>query len=296
MKISSSVHLAGIKLDNPLMNGAYISSKSLEDIEVLSQSSSGAIVVGSISIKPRKLNDNQGYWRHKEKFYSLNSYGMPNGGLPYFKDKLPLMVKLAHEQNKALIANLIGFSAEEFVDLISLAEKSKVDMVELNFGCPNVWDKSGKQKEILSYHPPIVKEVLKKVASSKPQVTIGLKLSPMPPDILAEIVEVIVSSKIVKFVTATNSYPNALTSSGTKVKNEIVLAGLTGRTLKPISLGVVKQLRSLLPNEIDIIGCGGISSANDVIDYLSQGAKAVQIATALLEDGPSLFDKILFQT
>jgi dihydroorotate dehydrogenase len=47
---------------------------------------------------------------------------------------------------------------------------------------------------------------------------------------------------------------------------------------------------------VDIIGAGGISSANDVRDYLAAGAKAIQIATALVEHGPAVFEKILFES
>lgn len=294
MDIGSSVKLSGISLSNPLISGAYINSKTLEDIEILSKSSCGAIVVGSISLKPRSQNTGHGYWRHKERFYSLNSYGMPNGGMPYFKQKLPTIAKVAHANHKVLIANLVGFTPEEFIELIKLAQDSGVDLVELNLSCPNVWD-DGKQKVILSYYPDLINELLKKILLTKPRIGIGLKLSPLPPNLLVEVSKIIAKSKTVKFVTATNSYPNALTSTGTKVEDEVIFAGLTGRALKPISLGMVKQLRALLPSSIDVVGCGGVSTANDVTDYLSVGATAVQIATALIEEGPSIFDKILFQ-
>lgn len=295
MGLTSPSRIAGVTFGNPLMNGAYINSKTVEDVEKLAASSSGAIVVGSISVEPRTQNTGQGYWKHREKFYSLNSYGMPNGGFEYFKAMLPRMVKLAHSKSKPLIANIIGFSSEEFVQLAALADKSNADIVELNFGCPNVWDKNGKQKLIPSYHPAVMEDILSHIRVAKPSIKIAAKLSPLPPDILAQAAEVLARSKIVSFVTATNSYPNALTSTGTKRKDEQVLAGLTGRSLKPISLGVTAQLRNLLPSHIELIGCGGIYSANDVFDYFNAGAKAVQIATALVDEGNSVFSKIQFQ-
>lgn len=293
-KLNSSVKVAGIKLSNPLMNGAYINSKTLKDVETLAKSACGAIVVGSISVKPRKSNPGPGYWLHKEKFFSLNSFGMPNGGIPYFKKYLPEMVNIAHSANKPLIANLIGFSNEEFAILVTLAEKSGADMVELNLGCPNVWEK-GHQERIISYHASLVKSTLDHIAKQNPKIKVCVKISPLPPDILQEVTKVIVGSEIVQIVTATNSYPNASITTGAQGKTgpSDALAGLAGRALKPISVGVVKQLRVLLPKHIDIIGCGGISSPNDVKDYLNAGAKAVQIATALQEEGPEIFEKIL---
>lgn len=296
MNISSSTQIAGIAFGNGLMNGAYVSSKSKENVEILAKSASGAVVVGSISIKPRRANPGQGYWLHKERFFSLNSYGMPNGGLPYFTAALPQIAKIAHAENKPLITNVIGFSNEEYARLIKLAEESGADMAELNLGCPNVWE-NGRQKRIISYHADLVKSLLAHIAKQKPGIKICVKISPLPPDILQEVAAVIAESGIVAAVTATNSYPNASITMGARAGDDSneVLAGLAGRALKPISVGVVKQLRSLLPADLAIIGYGGISSANDVTDYLKAGAQAVQIATALKEEGPSIFEKILFQ-
>jgi len=276
------------------MNGAYILSKTLRDVEVLAKSKSGAIVVGSISVLPRKPNPGKGYWLHKEGFFSLNSFGMPNGGIPYFEKALPKMVEISHAAHKPLIANVDGFSNSEFVTLIKLAEKSGADMVELNFGCPNIWD-NGHQKRILSYHASLVKSTLASIAKKHPKIKICVKISPLPPDILHEVAKVIINSGIVSCITATNSYPNASVTTGAQGDDgpDDTLAGLAGRALKPISVGVVKQLYELLPKEIAIIGCGGIASANDVKDYLAAGAQAVQIATALKEEGAGIFKKIL---
>jgi dihydroorotate dehydrogenase len=295
VRIDSPTEIAGVTIANKLMNGAYIHSKTLGDIKKLIASGSGAVVVGSISVQPRSANLGQKYWRHKQGFYSLNSYGMPNGGMAYFKKHLPVMVEMAHEARIPLIANIVGFSKEEFADLVMFAKTSGADMVELNLGCPNVWDR-GKQEEILSYNPVRVSEILQFISKQNLQIPICVKLSPLPPELLKQISTLIAGCGIVKAVTATNSYPNALTNSGTKVGNEEALAGLSGRSLKPISLGVVKQLRSLLPSHIDIIGCGGISTMNDVLDYMGAGAKAVQIATALIDKGTEIFEDILHQT
>jgi dihydroorotate dehydrogenase len=82
------------------MNGAYIDSKNFEDIKRLADSSAHALVVGSISVEPRDPNPVHGYWRHREKFLALNSFGMPNGGLSYFEQYLPEMVKLAQPESQ----------------------------------------------------------------------------------------------------------------------------------------------------------------------------------------------------
>jgi len=288
------VRLAGVQLGNVLMNGAYIGSKTFKDVEALAGSAAGAVVVGSISIKPRKPNPGPGYWLHKDHFYSLNSYGLPNGGLIYFQDQLPKMVKLVHSHGKPFIANVVGFSDDEFVQLVRLADESGADMAELNLGCPNAWD-GGKQKQIISYHASLVRSVLAAIAKQQPKIALSVKISPLPPDTLRDVAQVIASFDIVQAVTATNSYPNAAVTSDTGQGDGSgsVLAGLAGSALKPIGVGIVRQLRQLLPSRVAIIGCGGVGSARDVQDYLQAGASAVQIATALVEEGPGLFQKIM---
>jgi len=102
--------------------------------------------------------------------------------------------------------------------------------------------------------------------------------------------------KVVKAVTSTNTFPNAfiydekgrprLTPGGG-------FAALGGPAIKPIGLGRVKQLRSLLPSRIDIIGVGGITTGLDVLDYQRAGAAAVQIATALLRRQLKVFGQLL---
>lgn len=296
MDVASPITVAGVAFRNALLNGAYIGSKSLDDIKVLAESKVGAIVVGSITVKPRDPNPSGGYWLHKERFYSLNSFGMPNGGIPYFVDVLPRMAKIAHDAGKPLIANVAGFTSEEYATLAELAVNSGVDLVELNFGCPNVWDDGG-QKRILSYHAQLMHNTLEYIDARKFKTKFTVKLSPLPPDILREVAKVLAGFNLVGAVTVSNSYPNASLSTGTRKDQEEgdLLAGFAGRALKPLSIGMVRQLHELLPPRIDIIGCGGVSTASDVRDYLGAGAKAVQIATALVDDGPSVFAKILFQ-
>lgn len=295
--LRNSVTVGGVKFKNCLINAAYINSKTLKDVKTLAESDSGAVLAGSISVKPRTRNPGPGYWLHKERFFSLNSFGLPNGGIPYFEKNLPKMVEIAHKNNKPLITNVVGFAKEDYVQLVPFVQGLGADMAELNFGCPNVWH-DGQQERIVSYHASLVRETLDAIAKQKPTIKISVKISPLPPDILREVADVIAGSPIVHAVTACNSYPSSAITRGAQWINgpSDILAGLAGRALKPISLGVVKQLRILLPKRIDIIGAGGIYTANDVQDYLDAGAKAVQIASALTDEGTSVFEKILYQS
>jgi len=292
--LNAPVTLAGVRLKNPLMNAAFVNSKTTAHISSLLEAPVGAVVVGSISVKPRPKNPGQGYWLHKERFFSLNSFGLPNGGLPYYATRLPEMVRLAHDAGVPLIANVVGFTPEDFATLTAFAQTAGADLVELNLGCPNVWE-DGRQKRIISYHASLVTEVLQAVSRTSLKIPVIAKISPLPPDILQEVARAMTRSQVIQAVTAVNSYPNAAITAGARgnAKDPEILAGLAGRALKPISVGVVRQLRHALPKDIGIIGVGGISTAPDVGDYLDAGATAVQMATALVEDGPPLFARIL---
>ena len=295
-KLDKPISIAGVQFKNRLINAAYIHSKTLKDVETLAHSAAGAVLVGSISVKPRSPNPGQGYWLHKERIFSLNSFGLPNGGIPYFKKHLPAMVQAAHAQGKPLIANVVGFSKEDYAQLVPFVEQFGVDMIELNFGCPNVWD-GGKQKRIISYHASLVEETLDAIAIQKPKTPITVKISPLPPDILNEVGAAIARSKIIQAVTTCNSYPNAAVTRGvvSKAESANVLAGFAGRALKPINLGIIRQLKTILPKRIHILATGGVYTANDVQDYLDAGAQLVQIASALTDEGVAVFDKILYQ-
>ena len=121
----------------------------------------------------------------------------------------------------------------------------------------------------------------------------SVKLSPYSdPVSLGAIAAIINRSQIVRAVTSANTFPNAFSFN---VEGEQAidpaggLAGMAGEALKPIGLGQVKQLRAVLPEAIAIIGVGGISEKQDVLDYLRAGADATQITTAYINFGPSVF-------
>ncbi len=294
MPTQNQVSIAGLNLTAPIMNAACPKSKTFEDILELADSPIGAIVVGSITVKSRQQNVGKVYWRHHNGLFTLNSYGLPNGGMPYYEYQLPKMVDLAHEHGKLLIANVIGFSEDEFCQLIKLAQDSGADMAELNFGCPNVWEGS-EQKRIISYHASLVRSMLAAIRAAKPSIKLSVKISPLPPDILAEVADAIAESGIIQAVTATNTFPNAtaLTTEGITIDPGAGLAGLSGPALKPITLGIISQLKQLLPAGIDIIAAGGVSDFGDMADYLQAGAKAVQVASAFMAMGVGIFSRIL---
>lgn len=293
------VKVAGIELEHPLMNAAG-TCKRLEGAEGLREfvapSGSAAATMGSTTVEER--GGNQGNVFYHEDTFSVNSLGLPNPGMAYFRDHLPEMVKVANDAGKPLVVSIAGFSPEEYAVLADVMVVGGTDLVELNLGCPNVWAASGEQKPIASFVGELIIDILNRV-EQKVGVTarVAVKLSPFSnPFDLAGVAEILGTSELVKVVVTTNTFPNALAldeDGQQRISIGAGLAGLGGPAMKPIGLGQVKQLRALLPDRIQIIGVGGIASGQDVVDYLRAGAVAVQIATAFLRQGQSVFTRLL---
>ena len=290
------IHLAGLLLTRLVMNGAG-PVKYPEDVRTVAQSESAAVVVGSITVEPRQGNHGITYFHERHGDFSLNSKGLPNPGLDYYRKALPEMVKLSHDYGKPLIVSAAGFSPDEYALLSDVIMESGADGQELNLGCPNVWGADGKQKRIASFDEDLTGEVMRKVRASigSDQWT-AVKLSPFSdPTALEKISTTLNESPAVKAVTSTNTFPNAfyLDEGKPAIDPAGGLGGLSGTAMRPIGLGQIKQLKALLNPDIALIGVGGISTGADVADYLAAGAAATQVTTAYINEGPSIFEHLL---
>jgi dihydroorotate dehydrogenase (fumarate) len=288
------VRIGSVVLEHPLMNAAG-TVKNVEEVRLLAKSSAAAIMVGSITVLPRPGNSGNVYWCGD--MYSVNSLGLPNLGKQYYSEYLPQMADLAHQNNKPLFVSVAGFTPKEYAELAWLAYRRGADVIELNLGCPNVWQ-GVQQKRIACFSRSLVVLILKEVeARLGTDVTISVKISPFSdPFALAEIADALNRNPIVKAVTAVNTFPNALAVDGLghpRITPAEGLAGLAGPAMKPIGLGQVHQLSRLLSKSISIIGVGGIRTGQDVLHYTQHGASVTQIATSYLEHGERIFDTIL---
>lgn len=276
----SAVKLAGIELEHMLMNAAG-TCKTLEHAERFARSAVSAIVVGPITPEERDGNQGNIYW--PGKFYSLNSLGMPNPGeFRFFLDHWPGIQEVARVAGKPAILQIAGFSPQDFQKVALEAERHGVKHIELNFGCPNIWD-DGHQHGIFSFDSGaivLIVRMVREVFSG----TIGLKLSPYSdPELLKRVAEAINSLDThVGYVACSNTFPNAY-ELDPKTGNAVIsvgggLAGLSGKAMKPIAMGQVKQFASVL-DYADIVGVGGVTSWKDALDFHVAGAKAVQAST-----------------
>jgi dihydroorotate dehydrogenase (fumarate) len=292
------VNLAGLELEHPVMIGAG-TCKTVTDVQQALRTPASAVVIGSITMESRPGNTGNVY--HYDGVRSLNSLGLPNPGFEYWRHQLRYYVENADGSNpngRPLLVSVVGFTPEEYGQLARSMFVQKAGAVELNFGCPNLWGTEG-QKPIPSFRQEMVRAILDEaVRVLLDHSRIGVKLSPFTdPDQLKIIAQTIAGYVgFVKFVTTTNTFPNTflLDDEGKpRITPGGGLAGMGGPAMKAVGLGQLQQLRSVLPAPIQLIGVGGISSGQDVIDYLRAGATAVQVTTDYLERGKASIDEIL---
>ncbi len=292
-----AVQLGNLTLEHPIMNGAG-TCKIAEFTELLN-SNVAAIVVGSITKDPRPGNEGTTYFANDTG--SLNSLGIPNPGADYYRQHLPAMVKQAHAAGKLLFLSVAGFAPVDFLLLTELAADCGVDCVELNLGCPNIWE-GGAQKRIASFDLHLVSAILTHVESvvARKPINISLKVSPFTDPSLLETVarEIRLRDLLAKVIAVTtmNTVPNALILDADGqpcITPAGGLGGYAGAGIKPIGLGQVRQWRQHLPDRIQVIGVGGIQTGRDVWEYLHAGATAVQVVTAYCQEGKRVFERIL---
>lgn len=233
-------------------------------------------VLGGISLKGTTLEERYGNELPRiaeTKAGMLNAVGLQNGGVKKLVDyEVPTLRKV---YNGIAIANISGFSIEEYVKTTAAASESEgIDMIELNISCPNVHGGGmsfGSDKEMAFEVCSEVRKVCKK--------PLFVKLSPNVTDIaeIARACEAAGADGI--------SLINTLLGMRIDVKKrKPILAnttgGLSGGAIFPVALRMVWQVFQAV--KIPVMGMGGIESARDVIEMMMAGASLVQVGAANL--------------
>ena len=272
-----NINLSGIHLLTPTMLASGILGLSAEIFDRMHDENAGAIVTKSISVNPRKPYSNPTIIGIENGM--LNAVGLANPGVKVFKKELSDI-----KSSIPIIVSVFGSSSKEISNVISMIDSDIISAFELNLACPHV---KGVGLEMGS-DPQIVHQIVleAKKVTSKP---IFAKLSPN----IIDLVDVAESAEDAgaDAITATNTIRAMAINIDTKspiLSNNV--GGMSGRSLKPVSLRCVYELSQQI--KIPIIGCGGIENWQDVLEYLMAGASAVQIGTAISYQGVEIFRKI----
>ena len=258
--------LSSLELENPLIpaSGCYGFGQDFAPLYDLN-------ILGSISFKGTTVEPREGNALPRIAecpMGMLNSVGLQNPGVKVVvEEELPALKKIFH---KPLVANISGFSFEEFSILAEEMDKvENVGLLEVNISCPNVHNGG----MAFGTDAKNVAEVCKRV-KEKTKKPVYMKLSPNVTDIteMAKAAEAAGADGI--------SLINTLLGMRIDIKRRRpVLAnkvgGYSGPAIFPIALRMVYQVRKAV--QIPIIGMGGIASAEDVIEMMMAGASAVEI-------------------
>lgn len=269
--VDMKVSLSGLTLDNPVIpaSGTFGYGKEYAELYDIN-------ILGSISFKgttrearfgnpqPRIAECSQGM---------INSVGLQNPGLDAVKRiELPDLAKI---YKKPVIANVSGFSIEEYVQCAkAMDEEAQVGIIEVNVSCPNVHD-GGMAFGVLPESAAEVTKAVKKV-TTKP---VYIKLSPNVTDIVA----------IAKACEEAGADGLSLINTLLGMRIDIErrrpviankMGGFSGPAIFPVAVRMVYQVSKAV--NIPVIGMGGIASARDVIEMMMAGAAAVQVGAANL--------------
>lgn len=266
-----NVKVAGVDFKNPVIvaSGTFGYGREYEELFPLSKlggistkGTTGARRTGNPS--PRIAETPSGI---------LNSVGLQNPGIDYFiSNELPnLMTK-----ETTIVANIAGATPEECAEVAAKLDNTDVDMIELNISCPNV--KQGGAAFGVSCTGAAGVTKLVRAATKKPLM---VKLSPNVTSI-TEIAKA-VEAEGADAVSLINTLLGMRIDINTRrpiLKNNV--GGLSGACVFPVAVRMVWQVANAVG--IDVVGMGGISNAEDAIEMMMAGAKAIQIGTVLFNN------------
>jgi len=273
--------VGALRLRNPILAASGTFGYGLEFAKLVDLNRLGGIVVKGLSREPiegapppRLIETPSGM---------LNAVGLQNVGVRAFvAEKLPELRKYV----VPVLANVFGYIVEDYVEVIRILEDADgLAGYELNISCPNV-KKGGMQ---FGADPGLVAEVVSAARKAAVKRPLWVKLSPLVTDIglIARAAEGAGADAL----TVANTYPAMAIDCRTgKSRLGNQTGGLSGPAIKPITLKLVWEARKSV--EIPIIGLGGIETVEDVLDYLSVGAKAVQVGTAIFAD-PGIIGRLV---
>lgn len=262
-----SVNIAGLKLKNPIIAASGTFGFGREFSEYFDLNLLGGISVKGLTLKPRKGNEPPRIAETPAGI--LNSVGLQNPGVySFIKDEIPFLRRF----DTAIIANIAGNTVDDYCRIAEILSDTDIDAIELNVSCPNVKEGClmfGSTAEGISKVTSAVRKVCKKplIVKLSPNVTDITEMAKAAEDSGADSVSLI----------------NTLLGMAIDIKSRKpilgnIMGGLSGPAVKPVAVRMVYQVSKAV--KIPVIGMGGISDADDAIEFILAGASAVMIGTA----------------
>ena len=262
-----SVNLCGVQLKNPVITASGTFGFGREFNELYDIGVLGGVSTKGLTLEPRLGNPVPRI--AESRGVILNAVGLQNPGVEYFIEKDLDWLKAT---GTAVIANVAGKTLDDYKTICEKLD-GKVDMVELNISCPNV--KSGGMA--FGIKPETVEEVTRYAKSGLKKTPLMVKLSPN--------VESIAANALAAERGGADcvSLINTLTGMAIDIERRRPIianntGGVSGAGVKPIAVRMVYEVAQAV--KIPVVGMGGITCAEDAIEFLMAGATAVQVGTA----------------
>ncbi len=266
--MNTSVNIAGVTFKNPITVASGTFGSGMEYDEFVDLNRLGAVTTKGVANVPWPGNPTP---RIAETYGGMmNAIGLQNPGIDTFMSRdIPFL----KDKDTKIIVNVCGKSAEDYLEVVEkLGESDDVDLLEINVSCPNV-----KEGGIAFGQDPKALYDITKAIKAKAKQPIIMKLSPNVTDI----------TEMAKAAEAAGTDALSLINTLTGMKIDInkrtfavanKTAGVSGPAIKPIAVRMVYQVANAV--KLPIIGMGGVSCAEDAIEFMMAGATAVAVGTA----------------
>ncbi len=276
-----AVSFSGLKFKNPIIAAAGTFGYGVEFEDIVALEKLGGFVVKGLSREPMAGNPPPRLFETAAGM--LNAIGLQNiGATAFVQEKLPLLRKI---KNINVIANVFGYSVADYIEVIKILNEGEgITAYELNVSCPNTKHGGitfGQDEGALSEVVASAKSASRRplIVKLSPNVTSIGRMARAAADAGADALSLV------------NTFLGmAIDPVTRKPRISNVTAGLSGPAIKPIAIRMVYEAAHAV--EIPVIGMGGISTPEDVVEFMLAGAAAVEVGTANFWD-PCACEKLV---
>lgn len=261
------VKIGNVTFKNPVLTASGTFGYGLEYSQFVDLNLLGGIVIKGLSLQPKQGNPPPRIY--ETACGMINSIGLQNIGFEAFKrEKLPFLKKF----NTNIIVNFFGENLDEYIQMARLLDSlEEISALEMNVSCPN----KDSEWRRMGLDPQLLKKAVREVRASTKK-TLIIKLSPQGDvALMAKICE----DEGADAVSLINTIPAMVIDI--KTRRSVLgtsAGGLSGPAIKPIALRAVWEASQTV--KIPVIGIGGIVTAEDALQFLIAGARAIQVGTA----------------
>ena len=262
-----SVNIAGVEWKNPVTTASGTFGSGMEYAEYVDLNKLGAVTTKGVANVPWPGNPTP---RIAEVYGGmLNAIGLQNPGIDVFaKRDIPFL----KQYDTKIIVNVCGKTTEDYIEVVERLGDEPVDMLEINISCPNV-----KEGGIAFGQDPKAVEAITKEVKKHAKQPVIMKLSPNVTDItvMAKAAEA-GGADVLSLINTITGMKIDIERQTFAIANKT--GGMSGPAVKPVAVRMVYQVANAV--KIPIIGMGGITTAEDAMEFILAGATAVSIGTA----------------